>query len=127
MAKRFPAAVAEDEINNLDEEVMDHILAPSSTLPSLSTEEMGKLKKINGTPRFLLLTKLAKCLLSLPYSNADTERVFSMVRKITTEYCSEMEQNTLCALVACKLNDDSSCFELDTPKELLARAPWSTL
>ena len=99
----FPAAAAEDEIKKLDEEVIDYIQAPSSTLPSLSTEEkslqlcrywqeMGKLKMINGTPRFLLLTKLV---LSLSHSNAHTARVFSMVRKITTEYRSEMEQKTL--------------------------------
>ena len=64
---------------------------------------------------------LTKC---LPVSNADTERVFSTVRKIITDYRteSEMEQDTLCALLTCKINCDCSCFELDTPMELYRAA-----
>ena len=38
------------------------------------------MKNINGTTRFPLLTRLVKCLLSLPHSNADTERAFRLVR-----------------------------------------------
>ena len=71
------------------------------------------MKNLNGTTRFPLLTRLAKFLLSLPHSNADTERVSSIVRKIITDYHTEMEPSTLCALVACKLNNDSTCFELN--------------
>lgn len=85
------------------------------------------MKIINGTIRFPLLSRLAKCLLSLPHSNADTERVFSIVRKIITDYRTEMEPSTLCALVACKLNNDSTCFELNTPKGLLTKAKSSTM
>ena len=68
----------------------------------------------HGTTRFPLLTRLAKYLHSLPHSNADTDREFSIVKKIITDYYTEMEQSTLCALVACKLNNDSTYFELNT-------------
>ena len=31
----------------------------------------------------------------------------------------EMEQSTLCALLSCKLNNNSSCYDFETPTELL--------
>ena len=86
---------------------MDYILTPSSMLPTVSIEEgksmqstelcsyrqgIGNMKTI----RFPLLTRLVKYLLSLPHSNVDTEREFSIVWKIITGYRTEMEQSTLC-------------------------------
>lgn len=56
-----------------------------------------------------------------------TLNVFSIVRKIVTDYHSQMEQNTLCALVSCKLNNDAKCYELETPNELLSRACTATM
>ena len=66
-------------------------------------------------------------LLALPVSNAETERVFSIVRKIVTDYRSQMDQSTLCALMSCKINNDSVCFQLDTPTILLKEAKSATL
>ena len=141
LAAHFPAAVPEESFDTLEEEALDYILTPSSTMPSVRKEEgkptqsvdmcvywqeIGRMKTLEGRPRFPNLTKLAKCLLALPHSNADTERVFSMVRKIVTDYRTEMEQSTLCALVACKLNSDCDCFKLETPKELLKKAKGAT-
>lgn len=141
LARRFPAAVSEDEFDALEEEALDYALAPHATMPSVHREngkptmsadlcaywhEVGKLKTLDGKDRFPTLTQLAKCLLSLPVSNADTERVFSIVRKIITDYRTEMEQSTLCALLACKLNCDSHCYELNTPKDLLQVAKTAT-
>ena len=62
-------------------------------------EEIGRMKTLDGRPRFPHLTSLAKCILSLPVSNADTERVFSNVRKIVTDYRTKMEQSTLCTTI----------------------------
>jgi hypothetical protein len=42
---------------------------------------MGKLDIFSGTKRFGVLSKLAKTLLVLPNSNADSERAFSIVNK----------------------------------------------
>ena len=67
------------------------------------------------------------CLLSLPHSNADTERIFSIVRKIITDYRTEMEQNTLCALLECKVNNDNCCYDTDVPKELVKIAKQATM
>ncbi len=69
----------------------------------------------DGAVRFPNLSRLAKCVLALPVSNAETERVFSIVRKIVTDYRTQMDQNALCAL----LSFHAKCFELATPDELL--------
>ena len=90
-------------------------------------QEVGMIRTLVGTPGFRSLSWLAKFLLALPHSNADTERVFSTVRKNVTNYRTEMEQSTLCALVSCKLNRSCDCFKLDTPKELLKKAKVSTM
>ena len=36
-----------------------------------------------------------------------------------TEERSQLEQSTLCALIGCKLNSLHSCFQLETPDNLL--------
>ena len=90
-------------------------------------EEIGRMKTLDGRPRFPHLTSLAKCVLSLPVSNADTERVFSNVIKIVTDYRTEMEPSTLCALLSCKLNSNVDCFELETPLDLLRNAKRATM
>jgi hypothetical protein len=52
--------------------------------------EMGKLDDIfSGTKRFGVLSKLAKTLLVLPNSNADSERAFSIIK---TENCLALLQ-----------------------------------
>ena len=119
LAARFPAAVPQETHDALEEEALDYILLPSSALPSVAREEdkpikneevcayweqIGRMTTPNGSIRFPNLSRLVKCILALPVSNAETERVFSMVRKIVTDYRSQLEQDTLCALVSCKLN-----------------------
>jgi len=41
---------------------------------------------VTGQPCFSLLTKVAKLVLTLPYSNADKERVFSLIRQNKTAH-----------------------------------------
>ena len=54
--------------------------------PSCSTEPSSKRKRYFSTyQKFQLLSSLAKALLVLPNSNADSERAFSVVKKIHTE------------------------------------------
>ena len=133
LTARFQAAVPEDACDAVEEELLDYILFPSTTLPSVDHEEgkpiqsaqlcvfwqeVGRMSTVAGTAMLPNLTSLAKCMLALPVVNVDTERVFSIVRKIITDYRNQMEQNTLCALVSCKLNNDNKCYELETPNEL---------
>ena len=142
LARRFSTAVPSELFDVLQEEVLDYKLSPQSDFPNVDKEgkerhedyelcsywqSVGEMKTLCGTTRFPNLPKLSKCLLALPVSNAETERVFSIVRKIVTDYRSQMDQSTLCALISCKVNNDSVCFQLDTPTILLKEAKSATV
>ena len=60
--------------------------------------------------RFGTLAQLAKTLLVLPHSNADPERLFSMVRKIETEQRKRLDPSTVCDLLSTKIND-TVCYD----------------
>ena len=82
----------QESINALEEEVLNYKLAPTSSLPTYTVsgeasysvsvdlclywEVIGRMKTLHDRPRFPHLSALAKCVLSLPVSNADTERNF---------------------------------------------------
>ena len=78
---------------------------------------MGKLDDIfSGTKRFGVLSKLAKTLLVLPNSNADSERAFSIIKKIHTEFRSDLNNDTICGLLSCKFNQNQSRLVIGTSK-----------
>ena len=98
LAKRFNVVVPEDKFDTLEADVLDYVITPTAELPSVHRDEgkptnsaelcqywqkVGMIKTVEGTDRFPCLTQLAKCVLALPHSNADTERVFSMVRRLS--------------------------------------------
>jgi len=71
-----------------------------------------------------VLCKVAKTLLVLPNSNADIKRVFSLVKKIHTEFRYDLKNDTLCALLASKMNQDSACYEFvpsSSPEKFVTR------
>ena len=146
LAARFPAAVPEEACDALEEEILDYMLLPPTSLPSVGHEEnkptqsaelrvywqeIGRMSTVGGTARFPNLTKLAKCVLALPVANADTERVFSIVRKIITiavrwsKILFVLFSQILFVLFS--LNSDTKCYELETPKELLSQARTATM
>ena len=49
-------------------------------------------------------SKFVKACLVLPVSNADNERIFSMLKKIQTDNRSELSNNTICSLICAKQN-----------------------
>lgn len=76
--------------------------------------------------RFIVLSKLAKTMLVLPNSNADSERAFSLVKKIATEFRADLNKDTLCALLSCKMNTNLNCYELKPCALLLKNAKTAT-
>ena len=50
-------------------------------------------------------------LISIPVSNADIERVFSLVRRIKTEYRCSLATQTLSSLISCHYNKTWTCCE----------------
>ena len=104
--------------------IVYYTLTQSDLLPSVPREEgkptnskdlcsywhkIGQMKTLEGKSRFGNIANLAKCLLSLPHFNADTERIFSI------------------ALLACKVNNDNCYYDTDVPKELVKIAKQATM
>ena len=56
---------------------------------------------------------------ALPASNADSERCFSMVRKIDSEDRSHLERSTIASLLTLKLDVDDHCYGFKPSEELL--------
>uniref|UniRef100_A0A1X7SHY9 HAT C-terminal dimerisation domain-containing protein n=1 Tax=Amphimedon queenslandica TaxID=400682 RepID=A0A1X7SHY9_AMPQE len=96
LAKRFPQLGLADSasLDELSEEFNDFTLSPSD-LPTPGEyraaddemkpktgfywSEVGKIKTLDGKPRFLKLFHLMAGLLTIPVSNADSERGFSIL------------------------------------------------
>lgn len=91
------------DLDRLREEVVEYQVLSRAELPA--EEEIDRFWGAMGKDgRFANLASLMKALLCIPHSNASSERVFSMVRKIVTENRMRMDNSTLCALLSCKIN-----------------------
>ena len=108
------------ELDDIVCELNDYRVMPENQLPSYENGDldqfwfsMGKIEKPGDTSlkRFGNLAGLCKTLLVLPHSNADPERLFSMVRKIDTEQRGNLSPSTVQDLISVKMNTDPSCFE----------------
>ena len=79
-----------------------------------------------GAVRFPALTTVYTALLGLLYSNADSERTFSMLHKLHTDSRSNLLPKTITAYLQCKMNVDSCCYQMEvTPA--MARVQMTTL
>ncbi|KAL5012296.1 hypothetical protein ScPMuIL_010847 [Solemya velum] len=118
IAEQFPGVVK--DLDELHEEFVDFQLSDPKDLPRFDGENpdvdqfwgaVSKQKTVTGKLQFPQLSTLAQALLTIPNSNADSERTFSIVRKIHTESRNSMNNETLCALLSVKINNDSHCYE----------------
>ena len=66
---------------------------------------MGR-KKIAGEQILSNFAALMKSLLCISHSNASSERTFFMVLKIITQSRTSLHNDTVCALLSCKLSCD---------------------
>ena len=106
VAKTFSGIIPADKISKVEEEYEEFQITPEADLPKYIKNE-GRLdeywgqvnlmtNKVTKDPRFPLLSRLATAMLTIPNSNGDCERVFSMVRKIQTDYRSDMDSTVQC-------------------------------
>ena len=66
-----------------------------------SVTECWGIEAIESKPS---LARLMHAIMSMPHSNANSERVFSLLKKIYTETRSRLEQSTIISLLSVKLN-----------------------
>ena len=123
LAKRFPQiGLSEPEsLDLIEEEFNDFLLSPND-IPQPDTyhvtktterpcagsfwNKVGKMKTLEGELRFGTLCCLMAGLLTIPCSNADAERGFSILRKVHTEQRSTLNQSTIVSLMSVKFNSD---------------------
>ena len=69
-----------------------------------------------------------KAYLTIPHSNAEEERVFSIARKNKTSFCSRLDpEETLASIVTVKLAMESESVEtFNIPQEVLTAAKSAT-
>ena len=87
--------------------------------------EVGRMMTLDGQVRVPSLCKLVAGLLTIPCSNADSERGFSMLRKIHTDQRSNLDQSTIIALMSMKFNCDD-CYDVQLNDELLSQCKSAT-
>ena len=139
LATRFTSFTT-DEMDDLTMESSDYRTASDDQLPNFDSQSyaaidhfwvaMAEVHTVTDldTLRFGMLSKLAKVLLVLPHSNADPERLFSMVRKIETELRRNLDPSTVCDLFSIKVNSDQPCYDSKhlITESLIARAKTAT-
>ena len=126
LAKKLPQLQLCDgeTLDTLKTEAIDFQMSEEDDLPTETDVDsfwasMHQIKHIaSSSPVYPNVLVLVRALLSLPASNADSERCFSMVRKIDSEKRSYLERTTVAALLSMKLNIDD-CFNFKPPDELL--------
>jgi hypothetical protein len=126
LATRF-SSFSSDDIDTLISEFQFYRIASNDMLPTFQVGEAAAVDYFwtamsevrcaidKESFQYELLSKLAKILLVLPHSNADPERLFSMVRKICTE---QRDPSTICDLLCVKLNNSNPCYD---NKDLLSQ------
>ena len=66
--------------------------------------------EVQSSLAYFNLARLAKIILVLPHSNADPERLFSMLGKIETQSRSQLSPSTASDLLTVKVNHDAPCY-----------------
>ena len=72
-----------------------------------------------------LISRIAKLVLTIPQSNADAERVFSIIGKNKVKSKSDLAlEGTLSSLTTCKVNQffDEPCYQFEPSTEMLDKA-----
>ena len=143
LAKRFRQLQLDDSdsLDKLREEFMDFTLSPAdlpdpSLYKSASGEkpragvfwnEVGQIKTLDGELRFSSLFRLMAGLLTIPASNADSERGYSVLRKIHTDQRPSLKPSTISSLMAIKFNSEECCYDTPFSPELLSKCKKATV
>ena len=65
------------------------------------------------------LSQLSRIVLSLPHSNADTERTFSVLRKVQTDLRGNLKVKTINSVLSVKLNNPVDCHQYKPEMDLV--------
>ena len=89
---------------------------------------ISQMKNADGSLMFERLSKVAILILTLPHSNAEEERVFSMISKNKTRFRSSLKlDGTLSSILTIKCAEVEACQNFEPPTEVLEIAKKSTM
>ena len=119
----------EDYSDTLRAEFMEFAMATDAELPPMDAfwVAMATCTTAGGDHPFATLSAVMKVYLIMPHSNADSERVFSMVNKIDTEHRSELVQDTIAALLSVKVNCTADTHSYEPPATVLHMSKKATM
>ena len=124
LAKIFPQLQLQGEkLDHLKIEAFDFQMAGPIDLPESNDVDdfwakLHHIKSLGSTEStYATLLVLVRALLALSVSNADSERYFSMVRKIDSEDRSHLECSTVASLLTLKINVDENCLTMSPLKK----------
>ena len=85
-------------------------------------------RSADGTLAFDKLAKVALLVLVLPHSNAEEERVFSLVTKNKTKFRPSLKlDGTLSSILTIKLANSDPCHKYEPPQQILDTAKKATV
>ena len=149
--ERFPTLLncsSVAELNKIEDEFLQYQLMRESDIPecvwqcALVVEDqetrhhrmdiiwshMKTMKHPDGSPKFEKLADVALLVLTLPHSNAEEERVFSLVTKNKTKFRANLKlDGTLSSIIAIKLANTVPCQKYEPPREVLESARKATM
>ena len=85
------------------------------------------LNSITGQELYPSLSKVALAMTTIPNSNTDCERTFSMVKEIQTDIRLDVENDLVCSKLACKLNQTCACYAFNPSSNMLSLAKPATV
>ena len=138
------------DMNKLEEEFLQYQTMNDSDIPTKIWEEalvkedkdkdsrkyrmdviwayLNTLKNIDGKLIFEWLAKVALLVLTIPHSNAQEERVFSLVTKNKIKFRPSLKlDGTLASILTIKLANEQPCYKFDPPHEVIASAKKATM
>lgn len=111
------------QIENFNEEITN------CNRIDLAWHKISQMKGTNGELKYDVLSKFIKMILVIPHSNAEDERIFSIVRKNLNEYRPNLSSSTLSDIIVEKMNTlskNEKCYNSKFSKDLLTKLKSAT-
>ena len=84
---------------------------------------LGSMKSANSTIKLLRLSRVAQLVLTLQHSNAEDERVFSLINKNKTNFQQNLSFNeTLSSIITVKLANPKPSAKFEPPPDVIQTA-----
>ena len=89
---------------------------------------LNSVKNIDGKLTFERLAKVSLLVLTIPHSNAEEERLFSLVTKNKTKFRPNLKlDGTLASILTIKLANPQPCYTFEPPQEMIESAKKATV